>query len=525
MWFLALCVNAQDTARQRDCRPQLAQMGMPEHFCASRRTPFNFYGDRQSLRRAESDNPLIGERRQLVVMAEYADQAFKGDEVQTLEQWDKILNTENYNEPPFHGSVHDYFLDQSYGQFSIRFDLYYATLPDSMVKYRSTYEDDENSKYLVQDVMEIIRNKVDDWAPYDWDSDGYVDQLLIVYAGKGQSDGGGWKTIWPHQWWLSKHKDCQPITVSSGGKDYKVDTYCCVQEIRSGGTYGSFGTLCHEYSHCFGLPDFYFGEYIYLGTWDVMDGGLYNDSGFRPCGYSAFERSFMGWMTPVELNTDTVVYDMPAINDQPAAYLIRNDGAPQEFYLVENRQQTEWDTNLPGSGIIVAHVDFDDNVFRIGAPNTPDKQRYLIFAANNKTNAIYLDHLRGWGYPYKENNKLTNTSIPAATLFNPNTDGSLMMSKPITQMAVDQGLASFRFTNPNTTAIEDIQWNDQWSMSNVQWSMSNDEWSMFNGQCSMNNGQCSMFSVQWFTLDGRRLNGKPTSRGIYIVNGHKVVLK
>ncbi len=29
----------------------------------------------------------------------------------------------------------------------------------------------------------------------------------------------------------------------------------------------------------------------------------------------------------------------------------------------------------------------------------------------------------------------------------------------------------------------------------------------------------------WFTLDGRRLSSKPTAKGIYINNGHKVVIK
>ena len=29
----------------------------------------------------------------------------------------------------------------------------------------------------------------------------------------------------------------------------------------------------------------------------------------------------------------------------------------------------------------------------------------------------------------------------------------------------------------------------------------------------------------WYTLDGRKLNGKPTAKGMYIVNGKKVVIK
>ena len=29
----------------------------------------------------------------------------------------------------------------------------------------------------------------------------------------------------------------------------------------------------------------------------------------------------------------------------------------------------------------------------------------------------------------------------------------------------------------------------------------------------------------WYTLDGRKLDGKPTKKGMYIVNGRKVVIK
>jgi hypothetical protein len=40
-------------------------------------------------------------------------------------------------------------------------------------------------------------------------------------------------------------------------------------------------------------------------------------------------------------------------------------------------------------------------------------------------------------------------------------------------------------------------------------------------QSSMVSGQ----SESWYTIDGRRLNGKPTKKGIYIVNGSKRVIK
>ena len=49
-----------------------------------------------------------------------------------------------------------------------------------------------------------------------------------------------------------------------------------------------------------------------------------------------------------------------------------------------------------------------------------------------------------------------------------------------------------------------------------------------NETSSIENVQCSMFNVQsevWYTLDGCRLDGKPTARGIYVNSGRKVVVK
>ena len=42
---------------------------------------------------------------------------------------------------------------------------------------------------------------------------------------------------------------------------------------------------------------------------------------------------------------------------------------------------------------------------------------------------------------------------------------------------------------------------------------------------AMDNGQWSMDNGQWYDLNGRRLQGKPTKKGVYIQNGKKVVVK
>ena len=436
----------QQVSAQRGCRPQLSSKGVPAYVSKMRRAAMND-GDKVEVK----DTTYIGNRHQLVVLAAFSDKGFSANEAETTEHWGKVLNAENFEEEPFHGSVHDYFRDQSYGQLNLSFDVHYITVGKAS-KYRSTQIDDENSKYLVQDIMDSLKNMDIDWSLYDWNGDGYVNQLLIIYAGKGMNDGGGSNSIWPHQWWLSKHNNCSPIKVSYNDKTYLVDSYCCVNELTSDVNGSTFGTICHEYSHCFGLPDFYNGSAKYVGEWDLMDYGNYNGTGFVPAGYSAFERMYMGWLTPVELTADTTITNMPALNDEPTVYLVRNDGHADEYYLIENRQQTNWDSKVPGNGIVIFHVDYDQNVFLYDAVNSKSRQRYTIFPANNNPMAYISTFLAGWPYPSAAgNNALTNTSAPAATLNNKNTDSTFRMSKPITNMAMDNGLASFDFMHTTTS--------------------------------------------------------------------------
>ena len=458
--LVSLTATAEDSLVQQGCR---------------RGTPRPFTRSAVEVRLPGGDF-YKGDLHQLVVLVSFADRTFRDDETQTLLQWDKIFNTEKLSEEPFFGSVRDYFCAQSYDQFRPVFDLEYVVV-DSLKKYRSTITDDENSQFLVEDIVDSLLKRNIDWSLYDWNDDGYINQLLIIYAGKGSSYGGfggGYDAIWPHQWWMSEHQDPEthfyrdPLVVTDVyGRVWSVDSYCAVQELASNNSYGSFGTLCHEYSHCFGFPDFYYGNQQYVGSWDLMDYGNYSGNGFHPCGYSAHERWLMDWLTPEELTTTTTITDMPALTDEGCAYLLRNDGYDQEYYIVENRQQRDWDQLLPGNGIVIFHVDFDPLLWTspFKATNGDDINHYVIFHANNKTGTYQSSN---WGYPYQANDSLTNTSKPAATLNNANTDGTKFMSKPITHMAVTDDLASFDVFIDNPSSID-----GQLSMVNYQLSIAN----------------------------------------------------
>jgi hypothetical protein len=45
------------------------------------------------------------------------------------------------------------------------------------------------------------------------------------------------------------------------------------------------------------------------------------------------------------------------------------------------------------------------------------------------------------------------------------------------------------------------------------------------GIVEMRNEKLEMRNDEWFTLDGRRLDKQPTTKGLYIINGKKVLIK
>ena len=505
--FFAVSLGASaDTIPMRNCRPtRPSKSSLKEDFISS---PFK--GDRRKAPFVLSPSPLadevkyIGSRHQLTILVSFNDQDFMQED--PLPVWERIFNEKNYNEQPFCGSVHDYFYDQSYGQFLLTFDLYRIALDETRVKYKSTYSDDENSQYLVDDLVDVLLTKDIDWSRYDWDNDGYIDQLLIVYAGLGMNDGGGSNSIWPHQWWLSLHENLETDdpndyrsyrTVTQGDKQYIIDCYCCLNERASSEDEGTFGTIIHEYSHCFGFPDFYNGSTSYVGGWDLMDRGNYNGDGYCPPSYSAHERMLMGWLQPIELTQPIAITQMEATSTHPQAYIIRNSAVDNEFYVLENRQPTKWDSQLPGSGIIVAHVIFDPDVWTWGAANSSSLKRYTIFPANNNTSTLSA---ADWPYPYQQNDSLTNLSAPAATLYYDNVEGD----KPIKNMKVENGQASFTFLDADPSShIEELL-----TVNSPSGDLEGFLYDLTGRQI----------------VNGKSVNGK-LPRGLYIVNGKKILVK
>ena len=386
-----------------------------------------------------------GVKKGLIILAEFQNLTFQAGHDKAL--YNRIANERGFtNEMGFKGSVKDYFIDQSEGQFELDFDVVGpVTVSQDYAYYgkNDSHGDDVNPGQMIYEAVSLAKDSVD-FRPYDWDGDGEVDQVFVVYAGVGEAQNQSQKnSIWPHMWDL---QSAYGKTLTFNG--VTVNTYACSSELSYGTSIDGIGTFCHEFSHCMGFPDLYdtgdegnFG----MGSWSLMDYGSYNGDAFVPCGYTSYERMVCGWKMPIELTEETTVDDMLAINEGGNTYVIYNGGNKNEYYLLENRQLTGWDRELPGHGLLVLHVDYDANAwYENTVNNDPDRQRCTIIHADNKD---------GWGdeirdpYPYKGNDSLTNLSTPAAKVYNANSDGTYYLNRGIRDIKESSdGIISFRMT-------------------------------------------------------------------------------
>ena len=416
----------------------------------------------QRMRRAEKARKagaFVGSKRGLVILVSFAD--VKMQETHTREVFDAMFNREGYNDNGHVGSVRDYFKAQSYDQFEINFDVVGPyTLKDSMAYYgeNDSRGDDKHVGAMIAEAVKLADKDVN-FKFYDWDDDDEVDQVFVIYAGYGEASGAPKETIWPVEWWLSSSDYGKTIRLDN----VTINQFACSYEL--GGTRGTdlsgIGTACHEFSHCLGLPDFYDtsgGSNFGLDSWSVMDYGCYNGTvdsegysqGNIPCGYTAYERMFCGWLEPEELADGRNIKNMKALTDAPQAYIIYNDAHRNEYYLLENRQKSSWDKGLGGHGMLVVHVDYLSSAWENNTVNnTKSHQRCTIIPADNSfKSGSYVSSKELAGDPYpgtSKNTSLTDTSKPAATLYNETLDGRFLMGKPIEEIKESGGLISFLF--------------------------------------------------------------------------------
>lgn len=338
--------------------------------------------ERQGVAKAPTAMQVVGARklypRVPVIMVNFQNERL----LSTKEEVDSMFNGYNWTKGRATGSIRQYFYDQSMGEYNPRFDILGPiTLSNNYQSYGGVTN---GVGTMLLEVMDSVVKRVNTLNLYDDDNDGTLDLVYVYFAGYGKNDPPSFDTIetkkliWPAYYSAvpggDKNKTFHGKKLETFEFSNELDGFLSSEQKKK--VIAGIGVSCHEFCHALGLPDLYETNATgyehknkLLAKWDIMDYGPYNNDMHTPPSMSAYERFFMGWLTPT-LITEPEYLQLEHIATSNKAYLITEsdehnmDGLrpyPTVFYLLENRQRKGWDLDVPGDGMLMTRVNYRYN--------------------------------------------------------------------------------------------------------------------------------------------------------------------
>ena len=268
------------------------------------------------------------------------------------------------------GSARDFYIENSYGKFAVNGLVYGWAISDSNKAYYG-YANWGNAKKLVYEAA-MKADPFIDFSKFDKDKDGYVDLFSVIHAGYGAEETGDPTDIWSHRSRLTSPYVTDDYDSIVG--DY-TKVYSYTIEPEKSNYYNptlpnrlqpivSIGVFVHEWGHGLGLPDLYDVDYSGegLGNWSVMAGGSWGGDGnspWKPSHFDAWCKEWFGWLNSIIVDTNNFITLYP-VEDTPKVYKLWTNGNPQdEYFLIEFRRKEKFDGNLPQSGLLIYHIDWN----------------------------------------------------------------------------------------------------------------------------------------------------------------------
>ena len=286
----------------------------------------------------------VGIRKLLVILVGYSDFSF----TYSRQDFENLFNQIGYTANQSTGSVRDYFAANSYGKLDLQCTVVGPfILPQTRAFYgaETSTQNDVNAKQMIIDGC-YAADSIIDFSVFDNDANLIVDGIHVVYAGKGQHNGGGANAIWAHRSKLI------PALVLDG---VRIIDYSCASEKNSSNSISGVGVHSHEFGHVLGLLDYYDTDYNVNGisktfsSFEVMDEGAYNNDEKTPPLYNAYSKVFLGWASPFIIDS-TMLMDITSVPSSDSGLVYRiNTPKEGEYFLFENLSFLGWNGYLHSS--------------------------------------------------------------------------------------------------------------------------------------------------------------------------------
>lgn len=294
------------------------------------------------------------------------------------------LQEQLFDGPNPTGTITDFYDEISYGYLDLQGDVHGDGNALYEVSGSDTYYEGgcnglcgaaKTGEYL-QELLDLSDGTVD-FSQYDndgpdgiansGDDDGYVDFVAFVHPENGGECGT--TNLWSHRWVYEAWWGVPYVTddPAAGGGFIRISDYT-IQPLLScnGSDIIEIGVYAHEFGHAFDLPDLYDtnsanGTSQGVGEWCLMGSGSYGGDGVTPetpAHMSAWCKEQLGWIEPQVLCADMTGVQLSAAAAVDDVLKVYPDGiAGPEYFLVENRVKTGFDSSLRTSGLAVWHID------------------------------------------------------------------------------------------------------------------------------------------------------------------------
>jgi M6 family metalloprotease-like protein len=342
-------------------------------------------GDRRG--RGEDAAPVVWKKelfRLAVVCIEFPDVKHNGKGAPA--EWEKALFSKGeYRDKSatgqaVHGSLNDYFLEQSAGAFRLEGRVFDWV---EVGKKRGDYSEGSGTSgktALLTEALEKVTARDGKEAFKDFDG------FLFLYAGEAVRTNRG-AIFYPH----------------SGSLNFQTKRWPYLLGVEGGSKLTSISGFAKEFGQVLGLPDLAARTENVgsegLGVWCVMSNP--NGDG-KPQHLSAWAKEKLGWIKPTMIDpTVKQKLILSPIEDSPKEcfkVLVRPNGS--EYFLLENRSKKGFDAGLPGEGLLIWRVVNDRPILEeshgVEGPTGPTV------------------HLSAVPYPSQANNSFTPDTTPSS---------------------------------------------------------------------------------------------------------------
>ena len=380
---------------------------------------------------AKTDVPRTGDHQYVLILVDFTNRHFTIDDTTALRnRFHYLFNGHGYSDTATYrhnditykaptGSVSEYFHDQSFGVYNPSFRIVGPVHPSKEFAYYGGNKD-AKVKEMVREVCDSLMARGEiDLTQYTRSGreNGNIDNLCIIYAGRGENyNGADADCIFPHS------------DIVTGCNRLGSVTYACSCELfwDSDTIIDGIGTICHEFAHTLGLPDFYYSgnedKNAAMGYWSLMDYGNYENQGFSPVGLTAFEKYSLGWMDIEEIKEPgyyclhDISHKPDSKNDIHSAYRLNVNNSDNDFIILENHTQTGWYKYHASDGLMVTAVSYSRSLWEGNHVNSDASNRhYYILPADNDSRR---ESNQGDLFPYNDIDSITVAGAPRLSVGN-----------------------------------------------------------------------------------------------------------